>query len=170
MSLLLWLQPCQAEEITEGQIKSAYVLNFAKFTEWPANAVWRDNKITLCAIGSNVLGGALMDLDKRRAGGRELGVIPHLEADNSLGSCNIVFIGESERKRVAEILKSIGESPTLTISDMDDFAEKGGCIGLKYQGSRVVFDVNLTSIRKTRLRLPSQLLNLASTVFGRQNP
>ena len=165
--LLVWLQPCSAEGISEGQIKSSYVLNFAKFVEWPAGTPWVDNKLTLCVVGTNVLGGALSELDGRRAGKRELHVVQHSYADNNLGGCHLVFIGESERQRAAVIIKGLGDSPSLTISDIEGFAEKGGDIGLLYHENRVVFEVNLASAQKSKLRLPSQLLNLASYVFGR---
>jgi hypothetical protein len=168
------VRPSMAE-LSEGQIKSAYVLNFVKFAEWPAGAGVAD-KVMLCVVGSNVLGGALSELDGRKAGGRELRVVQyasenllagHPNADSELGSCHVVFIGESEQRRFVPIIKALGDSPALTISDIEDFAEKGGCIGLRYRENKIVFEVNLTSIQKSKLRLPGQLLNLASYVFGR---
>jgi hypothetical protein len=162
-------------ELSEGQVKSAYVLNFVKFTEWPAGNT-ANGKVTLCVVGSNVLGGALSALDGRTAGGRELHVVQyasesflagHSNADSELGSCQVVFIGESEQRRFVPIIKALGDSPALTISDIEDFAEKGGCIGLRYRENKIVFEVNLASIQKSKLRLPGQLLNLASYVFGK---
>jgi len=163
---LAWLQPCQAEGMPEGRIKSAYVLNFAKFVEWPNGTEWVDDKVTLCVVGNDVLGGALEELDGRKAGGRELRVVQH-SAASDLHSCQMVFIGESEQRRFGSIIKALGDSPVLTISDIDDFAEKGGCIGLRYREDKIVFEVNLASTQRLRLHLPSQLLNLASYVFGR---
>ena len=153
--------------MSEGRVISAYVLNFAKFVEWPAETVWADNKVTLCVVGSNVLGGALSELDGRKAGSRELHVVLHSNADDNLSGCHLVFIGESERQRAVAIIKALRESPVLTISDIEDFAEKGGGIGLLYHQNKIVFEVNLKSIQRLKLRLPGQLLNLASQVFGR---
>jgi hypothetical protein len=165
--LLAWLQPCLADGMSEGQVKSAYVLNFAKFAEWPVGQVLPDNKLTLCVVGNNVLGGALSALDGRRAGSRELRVVQHANADENLSVCHIVFIGDSEQRRVIAIIKALGDSPVLTISDIEDFAERGGCIGLLYHENKIVFEVNVASTQKSKLHLPSQLLNLASYVFGR---
>jgi hypothetical protein len=176
MLLLAWHLPSKADSISEGQVKSAYVLNFAKFVEWPAGTAWADNKVTLCVVGNSVLGGALFALDGRKAGSRELRVVQyasenflagHPNADINLSACQVVFIGESEQRRVVAIIKALEDSPTLTISDIGDFAEKGGDIGLLYHENRIVFEVNLASTQKSKLRLPSQLLNLASYIFGR---
>jgi hypothetical protein len=153
-------------ELSEDQIKAAYVFNFVKFVGWPAG-VGADDKVTLCVVGSNVLGGALSGLDGRNAGGRQLHVIQHASTDENLSSCQVVFIGESEQRHFVAILKSLADTPTLTISDIEDFAEKGGCIGLLYRENKIIFEVNLASAQKSKLRLPAQLLNLASNVFGR---
>ena len=165
--LLAWLTPCYGESMEENRLKSAYVLNFAKFTEWPAETVWPGNKITLCTLGIKVLDGALVELAGRKAGGRELQVIQGMDADSDLRACHLVFIGKSERRSVANIIKALEHSPALTISDIDDFAEIGGGIGLLYRGNRIVFEVNLESTRKSRLHLPGKLLNLAYNVIGR---
>jgi hypothetical protein len=154
-------------ELSEGQIKSAYVLNFVKFVEWPAGTVWADNKATLCVVGNSALEGALVELGGRKAGGREVRVVKHDNAEGNLSACHVVFIGESEQRRIIPIIKALGDSPTLTISDIEDFAEKGGCIGLRYRDNKIVFEVNMASVNKAKLRLPAQLLNLASYVFGR---
>jgi hypothetical protein len=153
--------------MTADQIKLSYVFNFAKFVEWPNGMNLVNGKITLCVIGSNVLGGALSTLDGRKAGDHELHVVQHINPDDGLNSCHIVFIGESEQRRFVSIIKALGDSPVLTISDIEDFAEKGGDIGLLYHENKIIFEVNLTSVQRTKLRLPAQLLNIASYVFGR---
>ena len=153
--------------MSEGQIKSAYVFNFAKFVEWPTGVIGTDSKVTLCVVGSDVLDGALSALDGRKAGERQLHVVQHANASDNLNSCQMVYIGESEQHRLAAILKALGDSPALTISDIQHFAEKGGGIGLLYRENKIIFEVNLASAQKSRIRLPGQLLNLASHVFGR---
>ena len=165
--LLAWLSPCQAEGVSEDKIKSAYVLNFAKFVEWPAGVIGTNDKLTLCVVGRDVLGGVLLELDGRNAGGHELHIVLHPTADENLSGCRLVFIGESEQHRAIAIIKALGESSSLTISDIEDFAKKGGDIGLSYRANRITFEVNLASTQKSRLHLPSQLLNLASSVFGK---
>lgn len=166
LTLLIWLTPCLADDLSASQIKSAYVLNFAKFVKWPAGTPWRANQATLCVLGSNALDGALKALDGRRAGGRTLRVVQLSDNEDASHGCNLIFIGKSEKNRLDEILKTTTQSPSLTISDIDDFAKKGGNIGLVYRNGRVVFEVNLLSTKKAGLDIPGQLLNLAINVIG----
>ena len=151
--------------LSEDQIKSAYVLNFINFAEWPAGAT-ADNNVTLCVVGNNVLGGMLSTLDGSIEGKRKLHVVQYSSADSKLNRCQVVFIGESEQRHFVSIIKSLDAAPVLTISDIEDFAEKGGDIGLRYRDDKIVFEINLVSVQKSRLRLPGQLLLLASYVFG----
>jgi hypothetical protein len=165
--LLVWQQSCLAEGISADRVKSAYILNFARFVEWPDTPVRDDDRIKLCVVGSNVLGSVLLELDGRRVGSRELHVVQYANADRSLVDCHVVFIGASEERHLVSIIRSLEDAPVLTISDIDDFAERGGGIGLRYREDKIVFEINLASAQKARLRLPGQLLNLASRIFRR---
>ena len=159
--------PILADGLSEAQIKAAYLYNFAKFAEWPADALASDGDILLCVVGSNVLDGAIDDLNGRNIGDHHLQVVQRNYADPSLIHCHMLFIGNSEQQRFLVLLKALHDAPVLTLSDIEDFSEKGGGIGLLFRNNKVVFEVNLEPIRNARLRLPSQLLNIASYVYGR---
>ena len=168
--MLFWLgcwQPLVAEDLSEAQIKAAYLYNFAKFVEWPAEALPANAELLLCVVGSNVLDGALEALSGRTVGTHSLRVATQSYASLALSGCHLVFIGASEQQRFLVILKTLGNAPTLSLSDIDDFAVKGGGIGLLLRDNKVLFEVNLEPIRNAGLHLPGQLLNIASDVYGR---
>jgi len=156
-----------ADGLSEGQIKAAYIYNFAKFVEWPVEALPAGAEILLCVVGNNVLDGALDALDGRNASERKLRVAQRSYSDLTLAGCHLLFIGSSEQQRFLVILKNLNDAPVLTLSDIADFAEKGGDVGLLFRDNKVVFEINLETIRNARLHLPSQLLNIASYVYGR---
>ncbi len=160
-------QPLAAEVLSEAQIKAAYLYNFAKFVEWTEAGSPVSADINLCVIGNNVLEGAVQALDGRKAGERGLKVSQRNRTDASFADCQLLYIGISEQPRVVPILKNLGNAPVLTLSDIGDFAEKGGAIALLFRDNKVVFEVNLESIRNAGLRLPGQLLNIATHVYGR---
>jgi hypothetical protein len=159
-------QPCRAE-LSELQVKSAYVFNFIKFVEWPAAAIKPTGKIRLCVIGDDGQYTSLSALDGRKIGEYELRVIPRLGSNENLNACHVLYIGEQERRRVIPIIKSLSYASVLTISDMPGFAERGGGIGLLHRDDRMLFEVNLASTRKAGLRLSGQMLNLAANIFGK---
>jgi hypothetical protein len=158
-------RPCFAE-LNEVQVKSAYVFNFIKFVEWPANSVRPGDKLKLCVIGDEPLYTSLTALEGRQIGEYELHVARILPGD-SLNTCHVLFIGEFNQRRLVPIIKSLGNAPVLTVSDIPGFAERGGAIGLLRRNGMMLFEVNLAATRKAGLRLSSQMLNLAANVFGK---
>lgn len=168
--MLFWLGCCQltlAEDLSEAQIKTAYLYNFAKFVEWPAAVLPANAELVLCVIGSNVLDGALETLNGRSIGAHPLRVATQSYASLALNGCHLLFIGVSEQQRFLVILKALGNAPVLSLSDIEDFAGKGGGIGLLLRDNKVLFEVNLEAIRNAGLHLPGQLLNIAVDVYGR---
>ncbi len=159
------MQSCRAE-LSEVQVKSAYVFNFLKFVEWPAGAIRPGDKLRLCVIGDDELHASLSALSERKLGEYELQLV-HVDSNPAWNACNVLFIGEREQRRLVPIIKSLGAAPVLTISDIPGFAERGGGIGLLNRNEKMLFEVNLASTRQAGLRLSSQMLNLAANIFGK---
>lgn len=168
--VLVWSPACWAEGLSAEQAMSAYVLNFIKFVEWPYSADLKDGKLTLCVVGDDSLGAVLGQLDGRTVGERKLRVTRSLQYGDSLRACQVVVVGHDVRHKAAAIIKELDNAPVLTISTIEGFAEKGGCIGLLQREERMLFEINLEMLRRKKLLLPGQVLNLAVNVFGKLNP
>ncbi len=97
--------------------------------------------------------------------GREFAVRRYATLDE-LGDCQIVFIPGSERRWLPEVLRIAHAAHALTVSDMDDFIDSGGGVGLLMIDSRLRFEVNLDAIQTAQLKVSSQLLKLARAVKG----
>jgi hypothetical protein len=162
----LSVQACRAE-LSELQIESAYVFNFIKFVEWPLDTIQSGDKIRLCVLGNNELHASLSTLNGRKAGAYELQIMPRTGSSEDLGACHVLYIDEQEQRRLVPILKSLENKPVLTISDIPNFAGRGGNIGLLFRENKVLFEINLASARKSGLRMSSQMLNLAANIFGK---
>jgi YfiR/HmsC-like len=151
-------------EVTATQIKAAYVLKLIDFVKWPEE-ITASRKLTLCVLGHNVLGGALSAYDGANEGNFQIRVVQLTDVDAATGHCQMVFIGASEQRRFIALIKALDARPVLTISDIDDFAERGGAIGLRQRDGKIVFEVNLAPMTRAGLKLPAQLLNLAYYIF-----
>lgn len=153
----------------EYQIKAAYLLNFARYVEWPAARLPGGAPLRLCVLGRDPFGGALVGLEGRLINAHEVRV-RQVDGVESAVDCHIVFIADSEERRVGPILRSLAARGVLTVSDIDGFAEAGGDIGLITEDSRVRFDINQASLLRNGLRASSQLLRLGRNVFGMKAP
>ena len=87
------------ERALEYEVKAAMLLNFAKFTDWPADSAQAlQPYVTLCVHGRDPFGALLDETVKgRTVGGRTL-VIKRYGSADPLPACNVVFFAYSERQ------------------------------------------------------------------------
>jgi hypothetical protein len=154
--------PCQADSLAADSVKAGFVYNFTKFVEWPAGALPQGGTLQLCVVGQ-ALEGKLNPLNGRQSQGREIRV-RNLSASSDLTGCHILYIAASEERRLNSILGAVSGYPVLTISDIDEFPDYGGMIGLNVQSEKVNFAVNLANTRAVGLKLSAQLLRLGRVV------
>lgn len=165
LSLALCAEVVRADEpqLSEAQVKAAFLVNFPKYVDWPAEAFAKTNSpIVISVLGGNKLGD---ELAKMVAGktieGHPLALKPVTKDEEILEGCHILFVGANERQRFPAILKKFGKAPVLTVGESDDFLADGGIINLSKQDKRISLVVNLAAARKAGLRISSKLLNVA---------
>lgn len=161
---ILLLLPTMASAVTpsEDSVKAGFVLNFAKYTEWPA-AFMGGGELKICWLGAQALSGKLAEL----TGSRVQGLVVRgrqVARPEEWRDCHVLFIPASEASRLNAVLGTL-TMPTLTVSDSPDFVQSGGMIGLKQYAGRIRFDINLAAARKAGLSLSSQMLKLADEVL-----
>jgi hypothetical protein len=160
-----------------AKVKSAYVLNFVRFTEWPAADF--DSDASPIVIGVVNAGGVGRYLPKLVEGvtvsGRRLTVEPidppaggdrdRFDAFvRRLRRCHAVYLGSADRDLCRAAVRGLRDSDVLTVSDAERFAAGGGMLGLVLDGGRVVFEANPAAIQRTRLGVSSKVLKLARIV------
>lgn len=148
----------------EYQVKAAYLLNFARFVEWPSDVLPASSPLNIAIIGDDPFGGALEEtLRGKSANGHPI-QLRHLRWDDVLTPYQIVFVGASEEPRLPQILRSVGHNSVLTVSDIDRFSFRGGVIEFRTVGNRVRFDINRTAAAAAELNISSRLLSVARAV------
>ncbi len=159
----------QSEPPTEYEIKAAFLYNFAKFVEWPADAFPDAQAPVLLGILGDDPFGLVLDqmIYGKTANGRGF-VVKRISEGAELRSCHILFISSSEKKYLARILEGLKGSGVLTVGDMDRFAESGGVIHLLLAENKVRFEINLTAAGRAGLKISSKLLALARIVADEQ--
>jgi hypothetical protein len=162
--LLLATGSLGARQVSEYDVKAAFLLNFAKFVEWPPRAFASTNApVVLGIVGKDPFGAALQILQGQTAQGRRIEV-RHFAADAGLQDCHLVFLTRSVAGQMDDILRRVHGRPVLTVSDLEDFARQGGMIGFVLVDRTVRFDINPGAAKAVELKLSSRLLALARTL------
>lgn len=149
-----------AQAVNEYQVKAAFILNFAKFVEWPGDAFGDGGVIVVGVVGDDPFGGALDRLNGTTANGRRLR-IKRLRRDDNLRACQILFISNSEERHLGKIMESIRGTSVLTVGEMPQFNRAGGMIRFVIQNNKLRFEINAAAAGQTRLRISSKLLALS---------
>lgn len=150
--------------LTEAQAKAAFVLNFARYVDWPATVfASAQAPLVACVIGRDTIGPALTALEGRPVKGRALKVRRGVAIDDMHG-CHVVFIGEPEERRVVPVLRALANQPVLTVGDADRFIDVGGAIGLVAIDERLQFEINRSALEQAQLKASASLLKLARNI------
>lgn len=151
--------------VDEASVVVAYLYNFGKFVEWPAEAfALPEANIRYCFYGEDSLVSVTDTLADKRVKDHPLEVV-HIKRGGSLEGCHLLYVDASERLYIRPLLNLTRNMPLLTVSEIDGFAAAGGIIGLVYADNKLKFEINSAAAAQARLRVSSQLLMLAIDVI-----
>ena len=152
----------QGSVADEYQVKAAFLFNFAKFVEWPADTFKApDDPITICVWGQDPFGSALDDVVRNKTVAGRPFVVHQVSSAHQAAKCQIVFVASSERKRTRSVLEDLKGHSVLTVGEVEDFIPNGGVINFKLKDARVRIEIDNGAAERTKLRISSKLLSLA---------
>jgi hypothetical protein len=157
----------QAQSATEYQVKAAFLFNFAKFVEWPADAFpVADAALQVCVLGQDPFGHDFeqMIADKT-VDGHRIEVI-HPSGVPQAKACQIIFVASSEKRQVREILRGLRGASVLTVGDTAGFAGMGGIINFVLDDGRVRFEINVKAAERAHLKVSARLLTVAKVIVA----
>jgi hypothetical protein len=150
----------------EYQLKAAFVSKFPEFAEWPESALNGRKTLELCVASPNPFGNALADL----VAGEELRGRPLVTRDvadaRAIDTCQLLFVPQLAPSARKEFLARAAALPILTVGDYPAFLDEGGIVNLLVVNGQVRFEISVAAANRARLRLSSQLLQLALSVRG----
>lgn len=158
----------EGKATVKARIKTAFIYNFAKFTNWPDRAfeTLPHNSFPICLVGKEPLGNLLDQLAGSKTIKDRTILIRRNPSKHRLGNCRILYISSSESLRLDNLLKTIEGHPVLTIGNTKGYAKRGVGINLFEKNGKLKFEINRKAIHKSGLTLSSELLALGVLVEG----
>ena len=156
----------QNAAVSEYDVKAAFLLNIAKYTDWPSQAFSGPSApIVIAILGDDPFGAMLDRLVQGRVVNDRTVVVRRSKRVADLRGAHVVFISASEGERAASICASLSDSRALCVGDT---AQTGAVAGIHVaiEGGKVAFNVNLPAVRKSGVAISSKLLRLAKSVSG----
>jgi hypothetical protein len=154
--------------LTESQVKALFLLNFAKYVDWPSTAFpAADAPIVIGVIGEGGFEGELAAAVGNKSVDGRLIQVRQLQTPEGPDKCHIVFIRSSKKAGLDEILSRIKTKPVLTVGETDQFLEQGGAINFVKKEGKIRLEINLDAARQANVQISSKLLSVADVVKGR---
>jgi hypothetical protein len=151
----------QEQPLPEYQIKAAFLYNFARFVEWPAEAFHKtDEPFTICVLGQDPFGQYLdAEVVGKTISGRPVAV-QRIAGTRLPGVCHILFAGSSADKGVLSV-SAAKQSGVLTVGDAGTAASDSLIISFRMENGKVRFAIDPAAADRAGLHISSKLLSLA---------
>ncbi len=158
-----WTATAQAPPPREAQVKAVFLFNFAQFAEWPAETFPdATSPIIIGILGEDPFGPFL----EKIVSGEHIGEHPiqvrRFASAEEAQACHILFIDKNKSRDIERILEQLRGKNILTVSDMKDFASRGGVIGLFIEDNKTKFEINLKEYKDSNVVISSRVLRLAA--------
>src|SRR4029077_12814548 len=101
-----------AQSATEDQVKAAYLFNFAKFIEWPAEAFAKaDAPMNFCALGRSAVADELDSSVRGKSINGHTIVVKHMYGLEETRDCHLLFLAAGAGKQQQKLLQATKGSP-----------------------------------------------------------
>jgi uncharacterized protein DUF4154 len=166
MLFCLGLNAARGQTVShEYPLKAVFLFNFAQFTDWPTSAFEKsDSPLVIGVLGDDPFGAVLDDAVRdETVNGRKF-VVEHYQRVEDIKSCHILFISQSETKRLDKIVSTLKGKPILTVSDIDNSALRGVCVRFLTENNKIHLQINLDSLKDAKLEMSSKLLRISEII------
>lgn len=146
----------------EYQIKAAFIFNFAHLFKWPDETFTSaDTPFQICILGKDPFQVTMdVTVEGENIDGRPVKILRAAEIVEVM-QCQIVYISSSEQARLEEILTALRNKPVLTVSDTDNFIEKGGMVKFFDQRNKIRLALYPEAVQESQLHVSAKLLKIA---------
>lgn len=147
-------------------LKAVYLEKFSRFITWPEECEM-DNlskPFVIGVIGKTPLHKnleqiyAIQKINNKKVEVRKINDLYEIK------DVHLLFIAETEKRNLQNILVLTERLPVLTVSETENFAEKGVLINFYEKEKKLHFEINETAVLKSPLQMSFYLLNSAKIV------
>ncbi|HEX7897259.1 MAG TPA: YfiR family protein [Planctomycetota bacterium] len=159
--------PASTGEVPEYALKAAFLLNFAKYVEWPSRSFEdQEAAIHVAVLGRDPFGPELEAVLKGKiVRGRPL-KLRRVGRPSDLRDVHIVFVPRSEERRLPEILARALSGAVLVVGESGEFCRAGGALSILVDNGKPRIEANPEAAARAALKIDAKLLKIATIVRG----
>lgn len=149
-----------ADRTQEAKIKTIYMLNFAKYTMWPAEAM--TDKFYIGVFNDAALVSAFSEsVENKKVKDLPIEVIS-LDDVGNIGDFQMIYLGEEMNEMANEVRQQIGDRPILFLTAKEETG--AGNINFLEENDHLKYELHKGHFERSGLKYSDSLENLAKKV------
>jgi hypothetical protein len=146
----------------EDALKAAFLNYFFQLIRWPEDPEL--SPLRFCTAGESHVTSLLKELVVLSGYERLTVHFSLISNPKEARDCDYVFIDSGDSDFSLPVITTTRGLGILTVSDVDGFANAGGVIELKREGTRVAVRINMDALSTQGLQASSKLLSVAERI------
>jgi len=156
----------------EYDVKAVFLWRIAQYIEWPAksNLETKTEPFIIAVLGKNPFGTILDDVyasGDRKIKNRVVDV-QYISKIDQITGCDILFISNSEEKRIEKIQAYTKGKSILMVGDTQNYGEKGIHFNFYVAENKIRFELNESSAKVDGFIINYRLRNIAKIVGSKK--
>jgi hypothetical protein len=148
---------CAATSEPEDELKSAIVLSFLRYSDWPRPAT-ADAPLTVGVLGRPSLAQVLhAALDGKVVNNRPIRVL-EIKSAVEPRNCEVLYVASDRTAEIKQALAEARSTHALTIGESEQFLDDGGAVNLLLVDGHMSFEVSLPALAGAGVEISSKLL------------
>ncbi len=165
MTLLLNSSFILSKSEDEIALKSAFLFNFTKYVEWENGSLDDASSFKIGVVNDPEMIQALRNSSVKKIKNKKVEII-QINSIDKIQECHLFFFSASTS---LSDIKSYSTSKStrfaLLVAERKNALNNGAAINLVKVSDQLKFEINLQNFNKNKLKVSSQLLQLAITVY-----
>jgi len=157
---LAWPVNVTSEQISERDMKTALIYNFAVFTTWPFIP---SETFNICVFEEDRVNINNHLLSTKKISGKQTSLLV-IRNINAINNCQVLYL-EAKKIRNTRLANTLQNNSILTIVNSTENTTNTGIINIMLINNRFNFTINNETARDSNLILSSKLLRLAAEVY-----
>jgi hypothetical protein len=149
-------------QTTNYQVHSLFVLNIAKYSEWPVAAT----EFNIVVFGKSKIFDELTKLTAGKNINGHTIKVTQVENVAEIGNANIVYLADGKSSSLDEVLKSTDGKSVMVIAEREGLYKKGaGFSFMLTENNNLRYDINNSILAKRNIKVSKNLADLANSVI-----
>lgn len=149
---------------TRAKFKSMYILNFTKYTEWPA--AYKQGDFIIGVVDDDDLAGHLETIAKTKKVNSQNIVVKRFSSPSQVTKCHLLYVNGSAAE-VEPYVKKAKEYNCLVVTEGKGMIDRLSAINFIVVGTAIKYEMNRALFKEQDLIVSNTLENLAAKVINK---